>query len=144
MLTVQIEITGPRATTEREAVIDTGLPGGLWLPKSVARKLGAILLPPEHPVRAVDGRVIPGFATVLTVRVPEADVEVETYVFCPNARTRETLLGSFFLSQVRAVLILGNTELPFPRVRLQQPNPPRGRLDIGEWVIPIRPVTPWW
>lgn len=144
MLILPIQIIGPNGIVERDAIVDTGLPGGLLLPKSVARSLGAVLVEPARPVRAVDGRVLPGFATILRVRVPRAGVETDTYVFCPESTTREVLLGSMFLAEVRATIVIGSVELKFPPTRRARSNP-SDKLDVGDWVLPTnRPVTPWW
>ena len=139
MIEVEIEISGKHKSVTRNAVIDTGFTGGLLLPQSIARSVGAILVKPRRLPRTVDGRKIPGLSTILRIAVEAADVEAETIVFCPDATTRHTLLGAFFLAQTHGSIHLGDMEYEF-----LMPNPNLDPYDLGDMVIPLdRPEGPW-
>lgn len=139
MIVVEIEITGKRKAVTRVAVIDTGFTGGILLPQSIARSVGAALVTPRRLPRTVDGRKIPGLSTILRIAVEEADVEAETIVFCPDATTRHTLLGAFFLAQTHGSIRLGGLEYEF-----LMPNKSLDPYDLGDMVIPLgRPEGPW-
>lgn len=141
MIRVQIEVTGRRRAIERVAVIDTGFTSGLLLPKSVARSAGATLVRPVRLPRMLDGKTVQGFSTILAVRLVEADIEAETLVFCPDATPSETLVGSFFLSQVGARLIIGPMEYDFAMENPASLDP----YDLGDVVVPWdRPSGKWW
>ena len=124
------------------ALIDTGFTGGLLLPKETARSLGAPLVRPARYPRAVDGRVIRGSATILTVGLDAAGVSVETFVFCPNGEV-PLLIGTYLLAQLGAVVLVGDARYESAESAALKPN--RGAPDLGDWVLPTdRPVTPWW
>ncbi|MFA4971551.1 MAG: hypothetical protein WC683_02980 [bacterium] len=141
MITIPIEISWVRKIA-RDALVDTGFTGGIFLSKSAARAAGATLCEPPRMPRGPDGKRIDGQATVLRVRIPGADVETETLAFCPDAPTREILIGAFLLGRVGAALLIGTARYKFPRP--SRGNPACSGLDVGDWVIPRRPVEPWW
>ncbi len=140
MLTASIEIVGSRVL-KCDAIIDTGFSGGLLLPKALARQAGARLLKADRLPRMADGRELAGQKTVLLVRVPDAGVEAETFVFCPDEGD-DVLLGAFYLAAVDAKVTIGTKTYRFPRRRKANPGP--DMPDVGEWIIPRRPVTKWW
>lgn len=146
MLAVDIEIVGPTSSLTQRARVDTGLDGGLILPLPIAKRIGAVLVKPTHSVVTADGRPLAGYATVVRVRIPKAGVEAETFAFCPRSRRVELLVGAFFLAQVGATMTLGHLTLRFPRPARHgdRRSSRRDTLDIGRWVVPVRPSGRWW
>jgi len=144
MLLTRIQIQGDRDRVDRVAVLDTGFSGGLLMPKTVARAVGARLQEPDRPAVVADGRRLPGLATVVRVRIPEAGVEAVTRAYCPDRFVGEYLVGASFLARVRARLVIGNVRFDFPEEALAENPVELASLDFSRWVVPVRPVNRWW
>ena len=138
MYLAQIDIKHSNRIAGATALLDTGFSGGIWLPRKIADTLGATLVRPARYPKTLDGRSIRGMATLLTVKLLEANVQAKTLAFCSTNETEDILLGAFFLSEVHATIAVGDANYKAAgRVRAN-----RGPLyDLSDWVIPIdRPI----
>jgi predicted aspartyl protease len=139
-LVVSAKVGSGKKTLTRRVAIDTGFTMGLWMSKEDAVAAGGVLVDPVTlPTDAIK-RVIPGKATILRVRIPDAQVEAETLVFCPDKPPPDILVGIYFLNQVGASLTIGQLTFKMP----VKPIPNRGGIDVynlGDHIVPGgRPV----
>ena len=136
MIVIPIQIYGMGGRVlDLDAGIDTGFTSGILVSKTRARSIGLILVKPERLPKTISNEPLRGTSTVATVSIPDAGVEAETLVFCPDIDLEETLIGSLFLAQVGTSIKIGDLELKYPRPnRRLKLNP----YDMGDVIVPLR------
>lgn len=139
MIRVDTNISGRKAVIAAPALVDTGFTAGLLCSKSLAKRLGAILVRPNRFPHTIEGKAVRGESTILLVSIPEAQVEVETPVFCPDVKPNELLLGAYFLAQVGCSIRIGVAGFKFLK-----PNPSDIDLhDMSRFIVPADRPASW-
>lgn len=133
MLTMQVRIIGPEGEVEATALIDTGFTGGILVPLRIITEIGAVLVAPERPLLAVDGRELPGQSSVVGVEALRSGLPPkETLAYVPESEFNEVLVGAFLLKALRATMRIGKLRLGFaPMARNPEPL-----FDLSQWRLP--------